>query len=75
MRRWPAPPPADAVCDAAFPEPPAPGRPTELRVRRCSNLAVETCMSRIGFEMWLCKSCADAIVERNEAKRNPGTGG
>lgn len=71
MTRWPMKPPKNARCDLHVGvEYDGTGAPKAIR---CPNMAVETLKATVGViaEMWCCTSCADLMVERGKAVRNP----
>lgn len=69
-QRWPPKPRPGERCDTASCHVPQdPGR--QPVVDRCPNLAVETALTSMGFETYLCTPCADALEARGTIQRNP----
>jgi hypothetical protein len=69
--RWPPKPRPGTRCDTqSFRV--AENSPSPLLAGdRCPNGAVETCLSSMRIELYLCAECADSMVARGRAWRNP----
>lgn len=68
--RWPRKPPKGARCDAVtgVGADNWSGKPV---VYRCPNDAVETVLSGLRHQIWLCLSCVEALTPRGALIRNP----
>jgi hypothetical protein len=62
--RWGWKPPPDTRCDSHV--------MTEANeIDRCPGIAVETVITTLGLEAWMCAGCVTALEAKGTIRRNP----